>query len=312
MGFLSTATVIECTSTELIGEYVGHTAPKTRKLLQKALGKLLVINKVNALKNSNFGKEALDEISQFISHPSHIGKIVTIITGTPTEIDGLMTFHPSLRQLFLEEIRFKSLSSESCITLLVRELESRGGYVEGDVLQDSISSEYRTVKEDLHMLQKLPGWANATDIKELARAIIRKSLSTSKISSQGMTTDMKMQRLQVSYTTICACVRELIESRQDLSFAGQLESIRRSDHYDDPAQIEYLIKPPAEAGPPSTQKQNIRKMEHTDIEDSPDSELDEEAIQEMEVCVAGYPWHRVAGGYQCEGGSHFVSLSLLI
>lgn len=70
-----------------------------------------------------------------------------------------------------------------------------------------------------------------------------------------------------------------------------------------------------------TQKQNIRKKEannreHTDVEDNPDSGLDEEAIQrklqEMGVCVAGYPWHRVAGGYQCEGGSHFVSLSLLI
>jgi SpoVK/Ycf46/Vps4 family AAA+-type ATPase len=40
MGFLASAEVVECSASDLVAQYVGQTGPKTRKLLEKALGKV--------------------------------------------------------------------------------------------------------------------------------------------------------------------------------------------------------------------------------------------------------------------------------
>lgn len=44
MGFITSAEVIECSSTELVGQYVGQTGPETQKLLENGLGKILFID----------------------------------------------------------------------------------------------------------------------------------------------------------------------------------------------------------------------------------------------------------------------------
>lgn len=40
MGFLSSDEVIDCSATDLVGQYVGHTGPKVQKMFDKALGKV--------------------------------------------------------------------------------------------------------------------------------------------------------------------------------------------------------------------------------------------------------------------------------
>lgn len=47
MGFLSEATVVECSVTDLIGSYIGQTGPKTAKALERGLGKVLFIDEVS-------------------------------------------------------------------------------------------------------------------------------------------------------------------------------------------------------------------------------------------------------------------------
>ncbi|KAJ8119888.1 hypothetical protein ONZ43_g3260 [Nemania bipapillata] len=49
MGFLSTPKVIECSATDLLGYYVGHTDPETQKKLQDALGRVLFIDEAYRL-----------------------------------------------------------------------------------------------------------------------------------------------------------------------------------------------------------------------------------------------------------------------
>ncbi|KAF9517366.1 hypothetical protein BS47DRAFT_1433670 [Hydnum rufescens UP504] len=43
MGFLSSPDLVECSASNLLGQYVGHTGPKTKKLFEKALGKVLFV-----------------------------------------------------------------------------------------------------------------------------------------------------------------------------------------------------------------------------------------------------------------------------
>jgi hypothetical protein len=44
MGFLSEASVVKCSASNLVGKYIGHTGPKITKVLEKALGKVLFID----------------------------------------------------------------------------------------------------------------------------------------------------------------------------------------------------------------------------------------------------------------------------
>lgn len=54
MGFLSQAKVEECSATDLIGQYVGHTGPKVQKLMEKAMGKVLFIDEAYRLAEGQF------------------------------------------------------------------------------------------------------------------------------------------------------------------------------------------------------------------------------------------------------------------
>src|SRR6266480_1793477 len=62
MGFLSKAEVVECSATDLIGQYVGQTGPKVQQLLDNALGKVLFIDEAYRLAGGHFAQEAMDEL----------------------------------------------------------------------------------------------------------------------------------------------------------------------------------------------------------------------------------------------------------
>ena len=61
MGFLSSKEVVECSATDLVGQYVGQTGPKTKGIFEKALGKVLFIDEAYRLSEGHFAKEAMDE-----------------------------------------------------------------------------------------------------------------------------------------------------------------------------------------------------------------------------------------------------------
>ena len=57
MGFLATAEVVNCSVTDLVGQYIGQTGPKTKALLEKGLGKVLFIDEAYRLAEGDFVTE---------------------------------------------------------------------------------------------------------------------------------------------------------------------------------------------------------------------------------------------------------------
>ena len=90
MGFLSEAKVIECSATDLIGQYVGHTGPKVQKMLEKALGKVLFIDEAYRLgdgtNHNSFATEAMDELVDCLIGMVRINRI-GIDADVAVEID---------------------------------------------------------------------------------------------------------------------------------------------------------------------------------------------------------------------------------
>lgn len=107
MGILGTSEVIETSASDLVAQYVGQTAPKTEKLLQKTLGKDLFIDEAYRLADGLFGKEAIDQLVDSLTEEKYYKKLIVILAGYDTEINQLMATNPGLTSLFLR--RFHSL-----------------------------------------------------------------------------------------------------------------------------------------------------------------------------------------------------------
>lgn len=179
MGFISTKEVVECSATDLIGQYVGQTAPKTRKKLQSSLGRVLVISDSGRLMNDSFAIQAVEELLQFLANPFNSGKTVVVLTGLTADINKLLEQHSALSGLFSEEIIFEAISPDDCIKLLLQELQGLGVNVNIPALSDPSSENYCKVRQLFRSLGALSGWSNARDVKNMAKQIIRQCFNAS-------------------------------------------------------------------------------------------------------------------------------------
>lgn len=167
MGLLSTHEVIECSASDLIGQYVGHTGPKTKEQLDRALGKVLFVDEADRLAEGSYALEAVNELVYLLTTPRYDGKMVVILAGYTQEMEKLMTVRPALSGIFPDEIIFHNLTPSDCVTLLDRELELKR--TSAPFLKDTSSTTYPQLLRFLKALSLLPSWSNARDIKTLAK-----------------------------------------------------------------------------------------------------------------------------------------------
>lgn len=170
LGFLSVVEVVECSASDLIGSYVGHTGPKTRGQLEKALGKVLFIDEAYRLAEGNFATEAINELVDLLTKPTFMDKIVVILAGYDKDINNLISVNPGLFSRFPEQIVFKDMSSEHCLKVLDRALREQD--IEVPSLLEPQSHLHIKMTGLLQQLASLPSWGNARDIKTLAKSII--------------------------------------------------------------------------------------------------------------------------------------------
>ena len=193
MGFLATKDVVECSATDLIGEFVGHTGPKTKKLMESALGRVLFIDEAYKLGEGQFGKEAMIEMVSNLTKDRYRNKLVTILAGYEHEINTLMAINPGLTSRFPETIDFNHLLIHDCIDLLIKRLKSRK-------LDTSIFESSRYLRKSLVVhfkkLSTLPSWGNARDIETLAKTIyIRMMETTSPQPSLSVPEEIVMDKI---------------------------------------------------------------------------------------------------------------------
>ncbi|MBP2077739.1 stage V sporulation protein K [Oceanobacillus polygoni] len=101
MNILSKGHFIEAERADLVGEYIGQTAQKTRAIIQKAMGGILFIDEAYSLARGgekDFGKEAIDTLVKHMED-SH-DDFVLILAGYPYEMDRFLTFNPGLESRF--------------------------------------------------------------------------------------------------------------------------------------------------------------------------------------------------------------------
>ncbi|MEH7109927.1 AAA family ATPase, partial [Bacillus sp. JJ1764] len=101
MNVLSKGHLIEAERADLVGEYIGHTAQKTRDLVKKAQGGILFIDEAYSLGRGgekDFGKEAIDTLVKHMEDKQH--EFILILAGYSREMDYFLTLNPGLHSRF--------------------------------------------------------------------------------------------------------------------------------------------------------------------------------------------------------------------
>lgn len=118
MGVLSRGHLIEVERADLVGEYIGHTAQKTREQLKKAYGGILFIDEAYSLARGgekDFGKESIDVLVKAME--DHRGEIILILAGYQAEMENFLKVNPGLRSRFPIHIDFPDYSEKELLSI---------------------------------------------------------------------------------------------------------------------------------------------------------------------------------------------------
>ena len=109
MGLLTKGHVVEATRADLIGEFIGHTAPKVKAMIEKARGGILFLDEVYALSRGDdsrdFGAEAVEIFLKEMSDGP--GNIAIIGAGYPNEVNAFLNSNPGLKSRFSQRFHFE-------------------------------------------------------------------------------------------------------------------------------------------------------------------------------------------------------------
>jgi SpoVK/Ycf46/Vps4 family AAA+-type ATPase len=103
LGFLSKGKVLEVTRAELVGQYIGQTAPKVKEMIEKARGGVLFIDEAYSLIRSNddskdYGHEVVETLIKELSDGK--GDLAVIVAGYPKEMKTFLDTNPGFRSRF--------------------------------------------------------------------------------------------------------------------------------------------------------------------------------------------------------------------
>lgn len=118
MKLLSKGHFIEAERADLVGEYIGHTAQKTRDLVKKALGGVLFIDEAYSLARGgekDFGKEAIDTLVKHMEDDHQ--DFVLILAGYPEEMDHFLYLNPGLKSRFPITYTFRDYTVDELLEI---------------------------------------------------------------------------------------------------------------------------------------------------------------------------------------------------
>lgn len=210
MGFLSSTQVVECSTSDLVGQYVGETGPKTQQLFEKALGRVLFIDEAYRLSEGHFAKEAMDELVGILTQDRYRAKLVVILAGYDREMDELMARNTGLTSRFPEEIKFHNMSPVQCLEVLKRKLSKQS--IRVDALEDPLSTEYKRMVDLLAEISNLPFWGNARDVETLSKQMAAIVFSTPSLLTTS-TAENPNDLLTLSGDKAVECIESMRETR---------------------------------------------------------------------------------------------------
>jgi probable Rubsico expression protein CbbX len=127
LGFVRRGHVISVTRDDLVGQYIGHTAPKTKEVLKKAMGGVLFIDEAYYLyrpeNERDYGQEAIEILLQIMEQQRE--DLVVILAGYADRMETFFQSNPGFRSRIGHHIDFPDYSGGELLTIADLMLEEQ-------------------------------------------------------------------------------------------------------------------------------------------------------------------------------------------
>lgn len=149
LGITTEDKVIETGRPDFVGDTVGSTGLKTRKVVSEAMGGVLFIDEAYALvqetgtnQADTFGKEALDVLVAEMEN--NRDNLVVIMAGYNRDIERLLATNEGLKSRFSRKVEFHSYSPEE-IWLIAQQMADKRGSILGEGVEEALTEQVRDV-----------------------------------------------------------------------------------------------------------------------------------------------------------------------
>ena len=161
LGILSKGQLIEVDRSGLVAGYVGQTAIKTSKVLERAKGGVLFIDEAYTLtskEGNDFGYEAVDTILKAMEDNRE--DLVVIVAGYIDRMEGFIDSNPGLQSRFNKYLHFADYSAEEMTDIFLMQCEKNCYTPDGDAV-DAIREYLRMASEEAGEFGNARGVRNA-------------------------------------------------------------------------------------------------------------------------------------------------------
>src|SRR5262249_772486 len=128
LGFVRRGQVVSVTRDELVGQYIGHTAPKTKEILKKAMGGVLFIDEAYYLhrpdNERDYGQEAIEILLQVMENQRE--DLVVILAGYGERMTSFFASNPGFPSRIAHPLPFPDYSEAELLFIAERMLQERG------------------------------------------------------------------------------------------------------------------------------------------------------------------------------------------
>ncbi|MBL8265765.1 CbbX protein [Steroidobacter sp.] len=170
LGYVRKGHMVAVTRDDLVGQYIGHTAPKTREVLKRAMGGVLFIDEAYYLyrpeNERDYGQEAIEILLQEMEN--HRDDLVVILAGYEDRMERFFRSNPGLSSRIAHHVAFPDYTPDELLAIAELMLQQ---------MQYTLSTDAQAaLREYIERRQTQPHFANARSIRNaLDRARLRQA-----------------------------------------------------------------------------------------------------------------------------------------
>ena len=168
LGFLARGHMVEATRSDLVAEYMGQSATKTRQLCQRAYGGVLFIDEAYSLchgERDEFGKEAIGEL--IVQMENERRRLVVILAGYSREMHEFFNANSGIRSRIGQTIEFPDYSAGELWQIFQRAMQG------GSVPLTASDGVQRLIQQKIKLMHATrdTNFGNAREMERLLAAI---------------------------------------------------------------------------------------------------------------------------------------------
>merc|ERR1712166_353115 len=194
MGYSRQGHVVLATRDDLVGQYVGHTAPKTKEMIKKSMGGVLLVDEAyylyNAANDRDYGQESIEILLNVMENNKE--DLVVILAGYKDRMDKFFSFIPGMSSRIGNHIEFPNYEADELTTIgevMCRELE----YKMAPGAPEALTT-YMAMRKDMPFFANARTVRNAIDLARMKSAIRIFNEKTTP-GSDGMVTEDELQTI---------------------------------------------------------------------------------------------------------------------